>query len=289
MKKKIWIYPLILMGFVLILSTSCKKEVKIPELFTTEVSGITGTTAICGGYISGETDKKADITERGVCWSTSQTPTVSDNKTSDGTGSGSFTSIITGLSANTTYYVRAYATNSAGTGYGNTISFYTYAIFIGQSYLGGIVAYILQPDDSDYIEGQQHGLIAAPVDQSTSIQWTDAVSWTTTGATATALGTGNANTNTIVSIQGAGNYAAKLCYDLESGGYDDWYLPSKDELNILFLNQVLIGGFDNTTGYWSSSEFNQNLAWNQDFGTGGQGTLSTQKGQFWKVRAVRAF
>jgi hypothetical protein len=59
------------------------------------------------------------------------------------------------------------------------------------------------------------------------------------------LGTGNANTNTVVSNQGAGNYAAKLCSDLVLGSYSDWYLPSKDELNKLFLNKTAIGGFAN--------------------------------------------
>jgi uncharacterized protein (TIGR02145 family) len=65
------------------------------------------------------------VTARGVCWSTGQTPTISDNKTEDGTGAGWFTSRITDLEPNTTYYLRAYATNSAGTGYGSAMSFTT--------------------------------------------------------------------------------------------------------------------------------------------------------------------
>jgi len=70
-------------------------------------------------------DCGATVTARGVCWSTGQTPTVADNRTTDGTGAGSFSSSITGLTPNTTYYVRAYATNSAGTGYGSAMSFTT--------------------------------------------------------------------------------------------------------------------------------------------------------------------
>jgi len=125
MKNKIWLASLIVMGFLFIIINSCKKEVKIPGLFTTEVSGVTTTTAFCGGYITSVEDKNTGITERGVCWSTSQEPTINDNKTSNGNEYGSFTSQITGLSQNTTYYVKAYATNSGGTGYGNTISFTT--------------------------------------------------------------------------------------------------------------------------------------------------------------------
>ena len=87
------------------------------------VSDVTATTAICGGYVAD--DGGATVTARGVCWSTSQNPTVSDSHTTDDTGTGSFTSNLTGLSANTTYYVRAYATNSEGTTYGNQLSFKT--------------------------------------------------------------------------------------------------------------------------------------------------------------------
>ncbi len=94
-----------------------------PMLTTASVSGTTQTTAQCGGTISSEGG--ASVAARGVCWSTNPTPTVADSKTTDGTGTGSFTSSLTGLTAGTIYYVRAYATNSIGTGYGNIASFLT--------------------------------------------------------------------------------------------------------------------------------------------------------------------
>jgi starch-binding outer membrane protein SusE/F len=94
----------------------------IPVITTTSVTAITGSTALTGGNIT--VGGGADITARGVCYGTA-TPTISDTKTSDGTGSGVFTSSLTGLKGNTTYYIRAYATNSAGTGYGSVLSFST--------------------------------------------------------------------------------------------------------------------------------------------------------------------
>ena len=93
----------------------------IPTLTTSAVSEITSTTAICGGNISSE--GMAPVTARGVCWSTSNNPTIANSTTSDGTGTGDFISNLTGLADNTTYFVRAYATNSAGTAYGNEVSF----------------------------------------------------------------------------------------------------------------------------------------------------------------------
>ena len=94
-----------------------------PTVTTTAVSNIDKTTATGGGNVTA--DGGADVTARGICWSTSQNPTVSGSHTTDGTGTGSFTSAMTGLTANTTYYVRAYATNSAGTAYGDEVSFTT--------------------------------------------------------------------------------------------------------------------------------------------------------------------
>ena len=95
----------------------------IPIVTTTAISSITATTASTGGNIT--SDGGASVTEKGVCWSTAANPTTSDSHTSDGTGTGSFTSSITGLSAGTAYHVRAYATNSVGTGYGSDVSFTT--------------------------------------------------------------------------------------------------------------------------------------------------------------------
>jgi hypothetical protein len=253
-----------------------------PTVTTASISGITSTTATSGGNVTA--DGGFPITARGVCWSTSVNPTVElTTKTTNDTGTGIFTSLITELLANTTYYARAYATNINGTSYGNEMSFMT--IVIGADYQGGIVAYILQPGDPGYIEGQTHGLIAAPTDQSLSTWWNG--SNLITGATGTVLGTGNANTNAIVAAQGSGSYAAKLCYDLVIGAYSDWYLPSKDELNKLYLNRVIIGGFTNYD-YWSSTE-SSDIAYYQNFelGTGDQNGNS--KWVTNGVRAIRAF
>ncbi|MCX6219519.1 MAG: hypothetical protein NTZ69_00845 [Bacteroidia bacterium] len=95
----------------------------VPSLTTTSMTAIASTTATSGGNIT--SDGGASVTARGVCWATTSTPTTANSKTTDGTGTGSFTSSLTSLSANTTYYVRAYATNSAGTAYGTQVSFTT--------------------------------------------------------------------------------------------------------------------------------------------------------------------
>lgn len=124
----ILVYILII-GLLLVLSNSCSKDddkgisLLAPVLTTTEVTNITQSTAVSGGNITD--DGGATVTVRGVCWSINPTPTIKDSNTADGGGAGSFTSNITGLAIGATYYVRAYATNSKGTGYGSTMSFYT--------------------------------------------------------------------------------------------------------------------------------------------------------------------
>ncbi len=101
-------------------------QAQMPTVVTYSVSNITANTANCGGNVTDE--GYGMVTARGVCWSTSQIPTVSDNYTTNGSGTGGFSSSLTGLTPGTTYYVRAYATNSAGTAYGEERSFTTSAV-----------------------------------------------------------------------------------------------------------------------------------------------------------------
>jgi uncharacterized protein (TIGR02145 family) len=134
LKNKFLIFTLALTGVILFLATSCKKEedddntslINIPVLTTSDVTNVTQVTALSGGNIT--SDAGFPIIIRGVCWSTDQMPNIADNRTYEGAGTGSFTSSISGLIPNTTYFVRAYATNSNGTGYGSTMSFMTYGM-----------------------------------------------------------------------------------------------------------------------------------------------------------------
>ena len=256
----------------------------LPTLSTSTISDINISSASSGGSISN--DGGATVSTRGICWSTSSNPTIAlSTKTTDSSGTGSFISSMTGLSAVTQYYVRAYATNSAGTAYGNELSFTTLTLSIGGTYMGGILAYILQPGDPGYDVNVPHGLIATPSDLGTGIPW-GCVSTPISGADGTAIGTGNQNTIDIMNGCPTAGIAARICGDLVLGGYSDWYLPSIDELNKLYLNRIAIGGFGSAP-YWSSSEYNFNSAWNQDFFNGAQVNLGKSFPAY--VRAVRAF
>ena len=265
---------------------------------TTSISSITTTTASSGGVISN--DGGASVTARGVVWGTSTGPTISGSKTSNGTGTGTFTSSLTSLTPFTTYYVRAYATNSVGTAYGAEVSFVS--AVVGTAYKGGKIAYILKSGDPGYVSGEFHGLIAAVNDQSSSMRC--APNSGSVGAGGSALGTGPANTNKIISkfggTAGSYTYAAGICadYSVTEGGvkYDDWYLPSKDELNKMYINKGKIGGFANNV-YWSSSEGAYNYAWTHRFSDGLQTYANYYDTNHFtiadnfatRVRAVRAF
>jgi len=158
---------------------------------------------------------------------------------------------------------------------------------IGSVYQGGILAYYLVFGDPGYDPTTPHGLIAASSDQSSSIIWWNGVY--ANPVTALAIGTGLANTNAIINSQGPTqtNYAAGIAQAYTIGSYSDWYLPSKDELNKLYLNRVAIGGFGSDI-YWSSSAFNYSTTYVQNFGNGGMYN-EFSNGSGIHVRAIRTF
>ncbi len=153
---------------------------------------------------------------------------------------------------------------------------------IGDAYQGGIIFWL---DDSG-----QHGLIAAIADQSTGVVWTIAP-WQSTVSNAVRDGVngGVANTERIIIQAGAGSYAAQVCANYQGGGYGDWYLPSKYELNLLFLERAWFSGFSTSNDYWSSSESTYYTAWVQFLsGSGGQASNNKDIDNN-PVRAIRAF
>jgi hypothetical protein len=259
-------------------------------LTTTAVTAITQKSAVSGGNITD--DKGGTVTLRGICWSIEHNPTIESSKTTNGSGTGSFASSIAGLTLGIMYYVRAYAINSIGTSYGNEVSFLT-ALAPGDSYQGGRIAYILKSGDPGYIEGEAHGLIAAPSNQNLvgEAGW-GCFGTAISGADGTAIGTGNQNTIDIMNGCSIAGIAARLCGDLVLGGYSDWYLPSKDELEKLVINKEAIGGFPCESVCWSSSEYNANEAWFGVFYCKGFPDASAwhyQKNSPYSVRAIRSF
>lgn len=145
-------------------------------------------------------------------------------------------------------------------------------------------------DKGDSLDGWRY-LEVAPAKTEVSLQWGDVDS--IVGDTSSALGQGKNNTSLIVTSQtdiGHKIYAAKYCEDLSLTGYDDWFLPSQDELDLLYwqLANQERGEFKTLGfGYWSSSEYDETQAWGQGFTSGVQGKI--EKTDFFLVRAIRSF
>jgi hypothetical protein len=178
-----------------------------------------------------------------------------------------------------------------GSGIGGTYLFKDNCtvLSIGDSYEGGKIAYILQTGDPGYDANVPHGIIAATADYSVRIRWNNGSNITTV-ATATALGTGLSNTNAIIAAQGAGSYAASVARNHNGGGYTDWHLPSKNELEKLIINKNAIGGFvtsGSTAWYYSSSESASDKAW-LIYAVDGT-WYANPKQETWNVRPIRFF
>ena len=151
-------------------------------------------------------------------------------------------------------------------------------ICVGSTYQGGIIF---------YLDGNGGGLIAAPTDQGSGAEWGCYGTWIV-GADGTAIGSGAQNTIDIEAGCTTPGTAADICANYTDGTYSDWFLPSKDELNQMYLNLHLLnlGGFA-SSNYWSSTENGNGFAWIRGFGNGTQ--VNYIKCTSFKVRAVRAF
>jgi hypothetical protein len=365
-------YVMISVLFIAILSGCSKEETKtatLPVITTNSVTEITSTTAVSGGYIS--SDGGSAITARGICWSLIQNPTLADDQGNDGSvGTGAYTCNIFGLTGNTTYYIRAFANNSAGTSYGDVKTFTTSALSefaltqaasgvtsvmatlnatVNANYIttdvyfeygltigyGSVIMALQSPvtgnqntsvsasltsltalttyhyrvktvnssgtafgNDmiftANYITGEtalggiifyvdstmEHGLVCALVNQGIAA-W-GCFDTTIPGADGTAIGTGYQNTMAIMNTCPEDGIAARLCGDLVLNGYSDWFLPSVDELVLMYpYVDDPSGGY-----YWSSSEKSATQAW---CGPWGAFFNSYGKTINYKVRAIRVY
>jgi hypothetical protein len=151
--------------------------------------------------------------------------------------------------------------------------------YIGESYGGGIVFYVY--------DGGKHGLIAATSDQSTGTTWYNG-GYAAANAPFDGINAGIRNTTSITTVYQTGSYAAEICAFFNGGNFGDWYLPSKYELNLLYQQKTIVGGFANET-YWSSTELHPNnaRASTQTFTNGVQN--NHDKSSTFYVRAIRAF
>jgi hypothetical protein len=171
---------------------------------------------------------------------------------------------------------------------------------IGDIREGGIVSHIFQPGEEGYVEGRVTGIITAPLDVVFESQW--GCQGTAVGGTSTAVGRGRINTERVLAFHNSlpdffnnptqchpnnnGSVGARVALEFSSGGFDDWFMPSQQEMGYLFRNKDVIGGFTEAE-YWSSCESNAQAACAMSFITGE--FLSRDKSEFRRVRVIRFF
>jgi len=253
-----------------------------PIVTTTAMSNITPTGAWSGYTIV--SDGGSAITAKGVCWGTSSGTLLGTNNFTNDAFS---TSVISGLTSSTTYFVRAYATNGVGTSYGNELTFSTCGnpiYSIGQSVAGGTVYYV----DCTGL----HGLIVSTVDLgANTAPW--GCSGTLVGASGTAIYTGLANTNAILAGCATAGIAARLCASYNAGGlnlpgFTNWYLPSIDEVKLMYASGLVTAPSSVYT-YMSSTESSATIASGWFFYNNYGMSFVKSSGNQMVSRAVRAF
>ncbi len=244
---------------------------------TDSASNITGTSAIFKGKVNPRNSSTIVYFEYGANTSYGQTVTATQSPLVGGTNQ-SCSVQISGLIPGVVYHYRIVATNEHGTDYGNDVQF-TAHHNIGDPYAGGIIFYI----DSTGLSG----LVCSESNQSNDCTW-GCVGTSIIGADSTVIGSGFQNTQDICNNCSTSNIGARLCNDLVNNGYSDWYLPSKDELNLMY-NNLKVNGIGNFSSDWylSSSEVDANTAWGVYFESGFN--YASYKGLADCVRAIRNF
>lgn len=246
MKIKAGSYSLLLVTSIMILLYSCKKEehVTVPAVSTSPFTNITSTSFISGGNVT--SDGGSSILSRGICWSRNLDPTVTDKFTDDGSGAGSFISTITGLTGGTEYFVRAYATNMAGTSYGNEIHFFTPVVDVdGNTYTTVVIG--------DQVWMAQN-LKTTRLSDGTDIPMVaDNIAWNSLTTPGYCWYRNDENTNK--NLYGA----LYNWYTVNSGKLcpEGWHVPSEDEwatLENFVGNEYVAGGIlkESGTEHWVS-------------------------------------
>jgi hypothetical protein len=262
--------------------------ISTPVITTDPMGSLVG--AIAEGYYTVINEGTSPVTAVGLCWGTALDPTITTNvgMVTDPfyTSGGGFTGFswpldMTGLTVGTLYHVRAFATNGSGTAYGADVSFTATAATLGQTLsLNFLSGQVISVDGTG-----THGIIALGFSPGATADW--GCTNSATGATGTAIGTGSSNTDKIIT-----NIAANTCVSagpatvfaapLAKSYAPEWYLPSKGEVDLLYLNGGALGL---TSPMWSSTEVDATHAWYYDGTVWVSGLKDITTNNVWPIRS----
>ena len=258
----------------------------IISLSTVSIGTVNATDAFINVLISD--DEGVTPISRGVCYSTNPNPTLANQIVNAGSGLGSFTSNINGLSSGSSYYVRAFATNSTGTYYGDELIFTTLNVSSSIGAIGpggGTIFY----DKGYFSNGWQYLEVMNSMAIPSNTIWSPNP-LQTVNTPATIIGEGDLNMSNIVNVYGSASYAASICANSTMGSVSDWYLPNVNEYLVMRQNIGPLLIFTGNFYYWTSQEYDANNAIlmieNTDFITTQQLLLKTSNG---RCRCVRKY